>query len=410
MKLACVVHRYGPQATGGSEAHCRALATRLAARHEVEVLTSCATDYVTWKNALPAGESRDGAVRVRRFRVARPRHLNRFREISEHVFAGRASAAEQDHWFRENGPAMPALLDHLSAHGHEYDRVLFWAFRYYPSYFGVPLVADRAVLVPTAEDDDLIRTAEVLGPFFARPRSYLFLTPEERDLVAARCEGPLPSSAVIGAGLDPAPSASQVDPSEVTRLKDRFDVRAPFMLYLGRVERNKGCDRLFAHYRAYLDAVAAEGADGADGGADASRGGDPIPLVLAGPVMMSVPDLPGLKVLGFVSDAVRNALLREARALVMPSPFESLNLAVLEAWNVGTPVLVNGRCRPLEGQTRRANGGLLYERRDEFLEALRFLVAHPDAARRFGAQGQAYVDREYRWPVVMEKVEALIAI
>ena len=113
--------------------------------------------------------------------------------------------------------------------------------------------------------------------------------------------------------------------------------------------------------------------------------------------------------LGFVSDDVRDALLREALALVMPSPFESLNIAVLEAWNVGTPVLVNGRCRPLLGQTRRANGGLIYERRDDFIEALRFLVNNPAAARQFGAQGQQYVDREYRWPVVMSKVEALLA-
>jgi glycosyltransferase involved in cell wall biosynthesis len=106
---------------------------------------------------------------------------------------------------------------------------------------------------------------------------------------------------------------------------------------------------------------------------------------------------------------VRDALLREALALVMPSPFESLNIAVLEAWNVGTPALVNGRCRPLLGQTRRADGGLIYERRDDFIEALRFLVNNPDAARRFGIQGQHYVEREYRWPVVMSKVEALLA-
>jgi glycosyltransferase involved in cell wall biosynthesis len=386
MRLACVVHRYGPQATGGSEAHCRALATRLAERHQVDVLTSCATDYITWRNVLPAGESMDGAVRVRRFKAARTRHLNRFREISEQVFAGRATAADQEQWFRENGPELPALLQYLQAHGHEYDRVLFWAFRYYPSYFGVPLVADRAVLVPTAEDDDLIRTADVLGPFFARPRSYLFLTPEERDLVAARCDGPLPSSAVIGAGLEPMPMPA------AAHVTGALPVQPPFLLYLGRVERNKGCEALFANYAAY-QAVEP----------------DPIPLVMAGPVMMPIPELARLHVLGFVPDEIRNALLREARALVMPSPFESLNIAVLEAWNAGTPVLVNARCRPLQGQTRRANGGLLYERRDEFIEALRFLVTNPDAARQFGAQGQAYVDREYRWPVVMEKVEGLIA-
>jgi glycosyltransferase involved in cell wall biosynthesis len=390
MKLACVVHRYGPQATGGSEAHCRALATRLAANHQVDVLTSCATDYITWKNVLPAGESRDGGVRVLRFPVARQRRLNRFREISEHVFAGGATPGEQDAWFRENGPEMPALLEYLEKHDHEYDRVMFWAFRYYHAYFGLPLVADRAVLVPTAEDDDLIRTATVLGPFFARPRSYLFLTPEEHDLVAARCEGHLPSSEVIGAGLDPAPAAAPM-----TSLAG-VDVRPPFLLYLGRVEKNKGCDTLIAHYQAYLEV-------------ETAAGREPIPLVMAGPVKMAIPDVPRLRVLGFVSDDVRDALLREALALVMPSPFESLNIAVLEAWNVGTPVMVNGRCRPLLGQTRRANGGLIYERRDDFIEALRFLVNNPTAARQFGAQGQQYVELEYRWPVVMSKVEALLA-
>ena len=174
------------------------------------------------------------------------------------------------------------------------------------------------------------------------------------------------------------------------------DVRPPFLLYLGRVEKNKGCDTLIAHYQAYQEA-------------EIAAGREPIPLVLAGPVKMAIPEVPRLRVLGFVSDDVRNALLREALALVMPSPFESLNIAVLEAWNVGTPVLVNGRCRPLLGQTRRANGGLIYERRDDFIEALRFLVNNPDAARQFGAQGQQYVDREYRWPVVMSKVEALLA-
>jgi glycosyltransferase involved in cell wall biosynthesis len=401
MKLACVVHRYGPQATGGSEAHCRALATRLAANHQVDVLTSCATDYITWKNVLPAGESRDGGVRVMRFPVARQRRLNRFREISEHVFAGRATPGEQDAWFRENGPEMPALLEFLEKHGHEYDRVLFWAFRYYHAWFGIPLVADRAVLVPTAEDDDLIRTATVLGPFFARPRSYLFLTPEERELVAARCEGHLPSSEVIGAGLDPAPpseghGADRAREAARARLAAQVDVRPPFLLYLGRVEKNKGCDTLIAHYQAYQEV-------------EIAAGREPIPLVMAGPVKMAIPEVPRLRVLGFVSDEVRDALLHEALALVMPSPFESLNIAVLEAWNVGTPVLVNGRCRPLLGQTRRADGGLIYERRDDFIEALRFLVNNPAAARQFGAQGQQYVDREYRWPVVMSKVEALLA-
>ena len=40
MKLLCVVQRYGPDVTGGSEALCHAIAQRRAARHDVTVATS----------------------------------------------------------------------------------------------------------------------------------------------------------------------------------------------------------------------------------------------------------------------------------------------------------------------------------------------------------------------------------
>jgi glycosyltransferase involved in cell wall biosynthesis len=384
MRIACVVHRYGPQATGGSEAHCRAIALRLAERHDVTVLTSCAVDYVTWASALPAGESRDERVRVLRFPVQRTRHLNRFRELSERVFADRASEEEQRAWFAENGPRVPELLDHLSDRGRDYDRVLFWAFRYYPSFFGVRLVSDRAVLVPTAEDDELIRSATILGSFFAQPRAYLFLTPEEQALVAAHSQEPLRPSAVIGAGLDPVSHKSD------RAILDRLRIADPFLLYLGRIDRNKGCDRLLELFTTFFP------------------GGNP-DLVFAGPGSLHAPHHPHVRHLGFVDAPTREALLSYARALVMPSRYESLSLVVLEAWNHGTPVLVNGACKPLRGQVMRANGGLYYDLPGEFAETARFLATHADIAQEFGKNGLAYVDREYRWPLVLAKVESILA-
>ena len=112
--------------------------------------------------------------------------------------------------------------------------------------------------------------------------------------------------------------------------------------------------------------------------------------------------------LGRVDEDVRDALLAHARALVMPSPFESLSLVVLEAWNRGTPVIVNGRCRPLRGQVQRANGGLYYEWPGEFREAVQRLASDEALARTFGRQGLAYVESQDRWPEVMRKVEAVL--
>ena len=69
MKLAIVVQRYGLTVNGGAELHARYIAERLARHAEVEVLTTCATDYVTWRNELPDGVDRVNNIPVRRFKV-----------------------------------------------------------------------------------------------------------------------------------------------------------------------------------------------------------------------------------------------------------------------------------------------------------------------------------------------------
>jgi glycosyltransferase involved in cell wall biosynthesis len=384
VKIACVVHRYGAEIAGGSEAHCRHIAEHLAARHDVTVLTSCAKDHVTWRNEYPAGETAVNGVRVRRFAVARQRSLHRFAAITAATSDRRHTEEQEREWFRENGPDMPELLAHLAAAGANYDRVLFWAFRYANAFFGLPLVADRAILVPTAEEDPVVKF-EVLEQYLQLPRGFLFLTPEEQMLVARRASTLRVPSCVIGSGFEPA-TARAAMPLE-------GGVREPFMLYLGRVDPNKGCEVLIRHFTRY----AAERPDAS------------LQLVLAGPANMPIPAHPAIRPLGFVSEQIREALLARAALLVVPSRYESLSLALLEGWNHGVPALVNGRCAVLEGQVRRAGGGLYFRDYDEFACATDYLLGQPDIARELGRQGLAYVDREYRWPTVMQKVEQLLA-
>jgi glycosyltransferase involved in cell wall biosynthesis len=388
VKLACVVQRYGTSIAGGSEAHCRELAEKLAVHHDVTVLTTTATDYVSWANALPAGEARERNVRVLRFPVAHRRRMTRFADLSASVFdaGSHADPGLEREWFRENGPEVPELLIHLQQHGASFDLVLFWTFRYAPSFFGLPLVADRAVLVPTAEDEPSVDLS-VLTTYFNTPAGFLFLTSEEQQLVSDRAGRELAPAAVIGIGLDPVPPAA--DRLALAAL----DLPARFVLYLGRVDRNKGCSTLFEYFEAFAN----------------ERGGTAPMLVLAGPTKMRVPAHPKIRALGYVSDDVRHALLSHAEVLIVPSPYESLSIALLEGWNRGTPALVNGRCAVLEGQVRRANGGLFYRTSRQFSAALDYLLMQEADRRAFGAQGLAYVEREYRWPVVLQRVEQLLA-
>src|SRR5216684_201802 len=252
MKLACVVHRFGTDFAGGSEGHCRAIATRLAANHDVTIITTCAKDHITWQNEYAEGRSTDGRLDVVRFPVVRTRSMHRFADISEAVFSGGASDAEEEQWFRENGPEAPALLDFLRQHGTEYDRILFWSFRYYQTFFGLPIVAGRSILVPTAEEDPVIRMRAV-ARLFPQPAAYLFLTPEEQALVAQHCARPLPPSAIIGSGLEPT-----VPGGDARARLAALGINVPFVLYLGRIDPNKGCAALVRHFERYVAAGAGE--------------------------------------------------------------------------------------------------------------------------------------------------------
>jgi len=383
LKLACVVHRFGADIAGGSEAHCRHVAERLAANHDVTILTTCARDHISWRNEYPEGESSLGPLTVRRFPVVRQRSLHRFREISELAFSGTASLDEQRDWFRENGPDAPGLVEHITARGRDFDLILFWAFRYAEVFFALPAVAERAVLVPTAEEDPVVRM-EILEQFFELPAGYVFLTPEEQTLVERRVTKPLPPSCVIGSGLEP------VARTGTATLATR-GIRSPFLLYLGRIDPNKGCETLLQHFTRFAREHEA-----------------PMQLVMAGPANMPLPPHPDVKYLGFVDEELRETLLARAAALIVPSRYESLSLVLLEGWNHGLGAIVNGHCAVLKGQARRANGALYYHNYDEFARAVEILQERPDVARDLGRQGLAYVEEHYRWPHVMAQVEDLL--
>lgn len=385
MKLAVVVQRYGEEVVGGAELHARWIAQRLAQRHQVEVLTTCATDYLTWENTYAPGPTTVGGLAVRRFPVARRRTREGFDPLTQRVHFHEHTDADERRWMEEHGPVTPALVKHLRAHAGDYDALVFFSYRYWTTFHGLQVAPRKSILVPTAEEDSTVEL-RLFRDFFRLPGAYAFNSEEEKELLL-RVSGAsdLPGE-VVGVGIEDAPAAP---PEDVRR---RLDLLGAFLVYVGRIEREKGCAALFDQFLRYVRDFAPQ-----------------LTLVLVGRAVLPVPVHVNIRHLGVISDAEKLGVIGAARLLVNPSPYESLSMALLEAWKMGRPALVNARCAVLRGQVQRAGGGLYYAGYEEFAETLGWLLSHPAEREAMGRSGRAYFQRNYDWDVIMQKYERLLA-
>jgi glycosyltransferase involved in cell wall biosynthesis len=384
VKLGVVVQRYGADINGGAELHARYIAERLARTHEVEVLTTCARDYVTWRNEYPAGEERLGPVRVRRFEVSRERDPDEFGRKSFEVFETAHSITDELAWLDAEGPTSPALVAHIEQHASSYDFLFFFSFRYHHSYHGVRAAADRAILVPTAERDPAIGLG-IFPPIFRGVRGIMYNSHEERAMIQAVSGNEAVPGVVVGVGSDIASDAV------AERFRRTYDIRGPYVLYVGRIDENKGCRELFQFFQQYL-----------------FNQRRPLQLVLAGKALLPIPDHPLVRHVGFISDQDKYDALAGCEALIMPSFYESLSMVAIEAWALGKPVLANARCDVLQGQCLRSNAGLFYADYAEFAETLRILTTNRSLAEALGENGRTYFRDNYAWPVIDAKYEAML--
>src|SRR5947207_15659880 len=168
LKVAFVVQRYGVEVNGGGELLCRQVAEHLAPYWEVTVLTTCAIDYLTWQNAYPPGPTTVHGIPVQRFPVDQPRDLDAFNRLSASVLAGGAGREAELQWMQAQGPVSSALLAYLQQHAQTYDRFIFFTYLYASTFFGLPCVAHRSLLVPTAHDEPPIYL-EIFRELFGLP-------------------------------------------------------------------------------------------------------------------------------------------------------------------------------------------------------------------------------------------------
>lgn len=385
-KIAIIVQRYGLEINGGAEYHARLIAEKLSPFFSVEVFTSTALDYITWAHHYPEGVSEICGLPVRRFKVRHPRDPERFGAAQRRILETEHSLEDELHWLEEEGPFLPDLMEELEKRECEFAYFIFFSYRYYHSYRGVQRFPEKAILVPTAEHDDVIYL-RLFKHIFNQPAAIIYNSHEEKELIHKISGNENVLGEIVGVGSE---IPSQAEPE---LFRQKYHIEGKYFVYIGRLDENKGVPELLQFYLRLQEEKQPD-----------------LTLALMGKSVITVPEHPRIRFLGFVTDQMKFNALAGSEFLVIPSQFESLSMVALEAWAMGKPVVANGRTEVLQGQCRRSNAGLWYSNYDEFREIMLLLADSSPLKSAMGKNGKNFFEQNYSWDVIVNKYLEIIRI
>ncbi|MCQ2482955.1 MAG: glycosyltransferase [Clostridia bacterium] len=383
-RIAFINQRYGREVNGGSELYTRVVAEHLKDNFEVEVLTTKALDYMTWKDYYKDDVEDINGITVRRFSVDKPRNQAKFDKINAKMLRNRFhTEADEELWVNEQGPICSGLINYIRDNKDKYDLFIFVTYLFYTTCVGIQGVYDKAIMIPTAHDEPYIHF-NYYRKIFENTRGFIFLTDEEKSFVNRLFMNWETPSVTTAMGID-MPKLSEEESKVPAELKGNY------IVYAGRIDEGKNCDKMFTQFIRYKE-----------------RTKNNLKLVLMGKNVIPIPKHEDIIYLGFVSEEEKFDYIIHSLALILPSKFESLSISVLEALQVGTPILVNGECEVLKGHCHKSNAGLYYKGYLEFEGCLNYMVSHNKEMKAFGNNGISYVETNYRWDVVVKKLTDFI--
>ena len=378
-KIAIVVQRYGAEVNGGSEVYTRMLSEHLAKHFDVDVITTCALDYISWENHYPEGTIGINGVKVHRFIVDKTRKIEQFTKLDGQLLIGSSTGSEiEQEWIDAQGPYCPKLIDYIRDNKDEYDVFVFVTYLYYLTIRGIEHVSEKSILIPTAHDEPYIYL-DLYKKVFSYPKAILFLTDEERLLVNRVFDRQYTNDDIIGTGIEVPKNVS------IDHVKEKYGL-SEYFVYVGRIDIGKNCPELFDYFIEYKRLNPSK-----------------VKLVLIGREVIPVPDHPDIISLGFINETEKFNCIAGAKIMLLPSLYESLSLVVLESMALGTPVIVNGKCEVSKGHCIKSNAGLYYSNFHEFKGCIDYMLTNKTMYDIMSKNARDYVENNCSWDIVTDK-------
>ncbi len=388
-RLGIIVHRYGNEVNGGGEYYAMLLAERLIEKYDVEIITTTSLDYMVWDNYYQKGKNFVNGIPVNRFPVEYPRRKEEMDVIANRILpllmAGQAIDEKDAYaWIDYQGPFCPQLVKYLKENHENYDVFIFITYLYYNTVYGLPMVSDRAIFIPTAHDEPWLHLS-MFPKLFRLPRRFLYCTQEEMDMVHRILHNEDIPGEAIGVGIDIPESIDS------ERFRRKYHICGNYLVFVGRIDASKKCDEMIRHFIAYKE-----------------RHPSQLQLVLIGKDNMKIPERDDILCTGFVSEQDKFDGLAGAKAAIAPSRYESLCMALLEGFAVGVPAIVNGECAVLKGHCERSGAGIAYINEQEFHQAIDDLLDKESLWLKMSEHARSYVRKNYIWKEVMRKIDKAV--
>ena len=458
--IAFVCPWYGDNIPGGAEAALRGITSHLHdAGLPVEILTTTVEQFTAdWnKDFYPEGVTKNAfGVDVRRFKI-RKRDVKAFDSVNYKLMNGIRLTDKDEEVFNREMINSPAMYDYIRDNKDNYQCFVYIPYLFGTTYNGVAACPEKSVLIPCFHDEGYAHMNS-FARMYSRAAGMLFNAQPELTLTKSLMDLSNVRTEVMGLGVDTAIRGSAED------FHKKFGISEPFILYAGRKDAGKNVDTLldyFARYKAnakeyvnvygvhvedylkerqesepevrYVDDVDYKEHNNEGGRydidnilgipvetakADANyyvffpkyHNEDNLKLVLMGKAVCEIPKHPDIISLGFVTDEDKFDGISGAKALILPSKFESLSISVLEAMTLSKPVIVNGICDVLKGHCVKSNGGLYYKNFFEFEGCVNYLLEHTDVYEIMCKNARKYVEDYFQWEDIMKKFDDIIKL
>ncbi len=398
-KIAIIVQRYGKEINGGAELHAKLLAEQLKEKYEIDVLTTCSIDYITWGNHYSEGIEEINGIKVIRFNTKK-KIIQEDRKLSDYWYQSQKYLKRKmtvfNFWYlilkrrkykiRDNkfiewqemqGPFCPGLIDYIKESKDQYKAFIFFTYLYYPTNLGIREVADKSILIPTAHDEPPLYFGG-FGRLFSTPKVIMYNTLSEKNLVEA---------------IYPDSKNRKSDVAAIGFNKPEFNygqIQKPdckYFVYVGRIDINKGCKVLVDYFERFAKSYEKE-----------------VKLVMIGNYFMKLEPSENVIYTGFIDEAKKWNYIQNAEALIIPSPYESLSMVTLEAMSLGKPVLANKKCEVLKDHIKLSKAGFLYITYEEFEGKIKKILNLSEQEKKeIANKGIFYVEKNYQWETIISK-------